>query len=851
MRAKALVATILTLAASAVASVSPSATPAEALTKPNIVLVLTDDQTFDALRAGAPTVMPNLESWLADPGDHWVQFPNFFFNNPLCCPSRATILTGQYSHKTGVETNVMGHQLDESSTIATWLDSSGYRTGLIGKYLNDYPFGRGDYVPPGWDYWAVHTGLGNLGYYNYKLYIKDGAAPGARVTYKFSQNDYSTKVLTGLGTDFIGSTPPGTPFFLELSLAASHGPWQAEAQYVGAFPGVTPYHAPNFNEADVSDKPAWVQALPQADATTIAQSDADELELYRTLLSVDDAMLDLRQSLESKGVLENTIIVFMTDNGSQFLEHRWAGKRCEYDTCLRSPFFVRYPGAAAGVDTRLVSNVDVAPTLAELGVATPTISQDGMSLVPILSGGPVSAWRTGVLIHNSGDGSDTVPTFWGVRTTDYAYVEISEPANATPSEYELYDITGQLGPPDPFELQNQASNPVYAGVRAQLAEQLAELKGVDLSVTMSDNPDPVNVGSKVTYTATVSNNGLGTAYSTAFSDPVPAGATIVSAVPSQGSCDLTVSCALGTIAGGKKATVTVTMTATSPGTITNTATASGPAPDPTASDATDTETTTAILVVKNADLSVTLTDSPDPVPAGGKLTYTAKVTNSGPDASTGTTLTDTIPSGTTFSSVKPGSKCGFSAGAVTCSLGSIPAGSTSTVTITVVASVIGPLSNTVGVSATSTDPDSADLTATTSTTVTDPNADMSVAITDSPDPIVLGSGNITYSIVATNNGPANASGVRVIDTLPAGATFVSAKPGTRCSLASGILTCSLGNLASGASITVTLVLTPTATGALVNPVSASSSAPDPNTANNSKSATTTVKATLAAWGRFL
>ena len=598
--------------------VEPAAPAVAALTKPNILLVLTDDQTYDALQPGNPVVMPNLEGWLNDSNDHWVQFDNFFFNNPLCCPSRATILTGQYSHHTGVETNSQGKQLDESSTIATWLDAAGYRTGLVGKYLNDYPFGRGDYKPPGWDYFDAHTGKGNLGYYDYTLWESlDGSSSGTRTDYKFGTNDYSTTLLTQKMQGFIDGTPSGTPFFGELSLAAAHGDWKPDPSkgYDTLFSGITPNHDPSFNEANVSDKPAWVQALPQLDAAGIAASNDGKIRHYETLRSVDDAMANLKTTLVNKGVWSNTVIIFMTDNGYSFSDNRWEGKRCEYDSCLRSPFLVRYPGATAGVDHHLISNIDVAPTLAALGGATPTIPVDGASFVPFLTGSSPPPWRTGVLIHNHGDGSDVVPTWWGVRTADYAYVELAVPAGPAPN-VELYDITGQHGPPDPWELQNRADDPAYAAVRAQLAEQLAELQVVDLTTTIDDAPDPVNAGSKLTYTVTVSDAGLGTAYGVSLSDPLPPSVTFVSATPSQGSCDATIDCSLGTILAGKKATVTIKVIPNVGGTLTNTATATGTAPDPSPGNAQATSTTTVVQVTNDADVSVTLGHSPEPVPAG-------------------------------------------------------------------------------------------------------------------------------------------------------------------------------------------------------------------------------------------
>jgi N-acetylglucosamine-6-sulfatase len=834
---------LLTMGATSVAAAPPAGGAPRTTAHPNVVLILTDDQTFDALAPGSPEVMPHLESELADPASGWIGYSNFFFNNPLCCPSRATILTGRYSHHTGVEDNSGGSHLDESSTVATWLDAAGYRTGLVGKYLNDYPFGRGDYKPPGWDYWAVHTGKGNLGYFDYTLFESpDGSSTGTRVDYKFGASDYSTLALTALGTDFIEQTPDGTPFFLDLSLAAAHGDWKPQDIYANAFDGVTPPHDPSFNEDDVSDKPAWVQRLPRLDAAGIAASDEGKIRHYETLRSVDDSVAAIESTLASAGVLDDTVIIFMTDNGYQFAEHRWAGKRCEYDVCLRSPFLVRFPGATSHDDPHLLSNVDVAPTIAALAGATPTISVDGVSFAPLLTGQPPPPWRTGVLIHNAADGSDAVPTWWGVRTADYAYVELAAPADPDAPNVELYDLTGQLGAADPFELQNRALNPEYAAVRAQLAEQLAELQGVDLVTTVSDAPDPVVEGSKLTLTVTVTNAGIGTAYATTLSNPIPAGAALVSATPSQGSCDTSVSCALGAIRGGKKATVSIVVRANQTGSMVDTATASGPAPDPTPANATGSSSTSVTPRTNVADLSVTLTDSPDPVAAGGALTYTAKIANSGPDKATGVTLTEPVPAHTTFVSATPVAACPEPvSGVVTCALGRISPGSSVSVSITVTPTRVGAISATVTVDATSSDVDSADLTASENTTVTDPSADLSLTLSDRPDPITLGSGSITYTIVATNAGPATASGVRIADTLAASVDLISARPGARCSLDARVITCRAGTLAAGASSTVTVVVNPTAVGIVANSAAVSSSNPDPDHSDNTRAVSTTVQ----------
>jgi uncharacterized repeat protein (TIGR01451 family) len=244
-----------------------------------------------------------------------------------------------------------------------------------------------------------------------------------------------------------------------------------------------------------------------------------------------------------------------------------------------------------------------------------------------------------------------------------------------------------------------------------------------------------------------------------------------------------------------------------------------------------------------ADLSVTLTDAPDPVPAGSALTYTAKITNGGPDKATGVTFTEPIPAHTTFVSAKPATKCPApTSGILTCSLGGMLPGNSVTVSLTLTPNQVGNVSATATVDATSADVDTGDLSASASSTVTDPDADLSIALADRPDPITLGSGYITYTIVATNGGPAPAAGVRIVDTLSASVVFVAAKPGAKCSLAGRVVTCKVGTLAPDTSSTATVVVNPAAAGSVSNSATVSSTSPDPDQSNDDRSVSTTVQA---------
>jgi uncharacterized repeat protein (TIGR01451 family) len=363
----------------------------------------------------------------------------------------------------------------------------------------------------------------------------------------------------------------------------------------------------------------------------------------------------------------------------------------------------------------------------------------------------------------------------------------------------------------------------------------------DVSITKSDSPDPVSPGSPLTYTLTVTNHGPNDATGVTVIDTLPAGVTLVSATPSQGTCT-GLSCDLGNLANGASATVTVMVTvdvATPAGTITNTANVSANEDDPDAAN--NTASTSTQVAISSADLAITKSDSPDPVTPGSNLTYTLTVTNNGPNDAPAVTVTDTLPAGVTLVSATP------SAGTCTglsCDLGNLANGASATINITVTvdpAIACGTtLTNTASVGSSVSDPNAADNTASADTTVTCP-ADLSISKSDAPDPVMAGD-PLTYVLTVANNGPGDASGVSVTDTLPAGVTLVSATPsqGT-CT----VVTCDLGSLANGASATVTVTVTvdaATPAGTLTNTATVSASETDPDATNNTASADTMITA---------
>ena len=230
-----------------------AATVAEA--KPNMVVILMDD-----MPAGLEAHMPNLQRLIVQEG---ASLSQAYFNDPLCCPSRATMLTGRYAQNTKVTRNshaqFVAAGLDDD-TIGSWLQAAGYRTALVGKYLNGYPDPYPlPYRPPGWDFWRANVGA-QAGYYDYTLVDESGEVR----TYGTAAEDYTDDVRGRLAIEFIETTPAGQPLFLWLSLYAPHIPATPAPRHMGLFPGLTAPRPPSFNEADVGDKPAWLRRPRQA-----------------------------------------------------------------------------------------------------------------------------------------------------------------------------------------------------------------------------------------------------------------------------------------------------------------------------------------------------------------------------------------------------------------------------------------------------------------------------------------------------------------------------------------------------------------------------------------------------------
>jgi arylsulfatase A-like enzyme len=432
--------------------------------RPNVVVIMTDDQTAESVR-----VMTNVRRLLRDRG---ATFANSFVGFALCCPSRATFLTGQYAHNHGVLGNAPptgGYaKLDHTNTLPVWLQEAGYYTAHLGKYLNGY--GRSDprEIPPGYDEWRGSVDPSTYRFYGYTLNENGGL-----VTY---ERRYQTDLYAQKAVGFIQRRAPlEQPFFLSVAFLAPHsgGPREPDDPVGQATPVPAPRHRndfdsaplprpPGFNEPNVADKPVGIRSRPlltQARIRTIRENYQQRLE---SLLAVDEAVATIVAALRRTGELDDTLIVFTSDNGFFHGEHRVpAGKVLLYEPSIRVPLIVRGPGIPAGLRlTQRVSNIDLAPTVADAAGATPGRVMDGRSLLPLFADSQLTLGRDLLVERGPGPG-----TFAAVRAPHYLYAEYGN------GEQELYDLAR-----DPYELQSRHADPAYAAVKADLALRLAHLR---------------------------------------------------------------------------------------------------------------------------------------------------------------------------------------------------------------------------------------------------------------------------------------------------------------------------------------------------------------------------------------
>jgi N-acetylglucosamine-6-sulfatase len=433
----------------------------------NVVLILTDDQD----RASVAD-MPKLQRDLADQG---VTFTDAYATVPECCPSRASIFTGQYAHNHGVVSNEPPDggvdAFDDTNALPVWLQDAGYSTAYVGKYLNGYGWRALDHnpteIPAGWDHWVAPTDHTEYRMYGYTL-----NETGELVDYGDSPGDYQTDVVADHAAERVERLADGDePFFLTVAPVAPHDEGVLEGADVARNPRPAPRHVgafedrglpdkPSFDEADVADKPEYVSKDPR-----LNQRERDELlTLYRSrlesLLAVDDLVGRVVETLDQAGELEDTLLIYTSDNGFLLGEHRQLGKEKVYEESSGVPLIVRGPGFPEGaVEQQPVGNIDLAPTILTAAGVEPGVAPDGVPLQAVLDGSPDGA-RPALLLELLSE-----HTYTGVRSGRYVYAQRQR------GDVELYDLDR-----DPLELSNLAGQAAYSDTEERLSGMTARLR---------------------------------------------------------------------------------------------------------------------------------------------------------------------------------------------------------------------------------------------------------------------------------------------------------------------------------------------------------------------------------------
>lgn len=456
-------------------------------TRPNIIVILTDDMDL--------SLIPYLEKtnkYIAQKG---ATFLNYFVTSPLCCPSRVSLLRGQYPHNTQILSNSPPdggflsflESRNETETLAVWLNRAGYDTALLGKYLNGYPQSDNRiYIPVGWADWQVfdrqnpsQNDEGN--YLNYPMNEN-----GKIIYYGGADDDYSTDVLKNKTISLINQNKiTDIPFFILVSVYAPHGPSIPAARHMNSFINLVYPKNPSFNEVDISDKPIYIRSLALS-GDEVEYIEADQLYRKRvqTIQAVDDLIEEVVTTLEKNGQLDSTYIFFTSDNGFHIGEHHLPpGKGTPYEEDIHVPLIIRGPGIRPGITiTQLVANIDIAPTILEMAHIDSVGFIDGRSMIPLLMPQPSQSlnWRKGLLIGMGSMDSLIMSNaqktslldlrieepviefsyliqdhqfvqvseeaFYGIRTETFKYVEHKS------GELEYYDLLK-----DPYELSNVSS----------------------------------------------------------------------------------------------------------------------------------------------------------------------------------------------------------------------------------------------------------------------------------------------------------------------------------------------------------------------------------------------------------
>jgi N-acetylglucosamine-6-sulfatase len=439
-----------------------SATPASARTSAadqrlNVVLILSDDERWDGT-----TVMKNVQNLLVDRG---MNFTNAHVTTSMCGPSRASILTGQYAHHTGVLDNFGPHAYpafrEQSNDLPVWLSRAGYQTALVGKYINAYTGAAGHHmIPPGWDDWQVMDSVPMEAYYNYT--INDN---GRLEHYGTKPSDYSTNVLAGKAVQFIRQAR--RPFFLYFAPVAPHLPAIPDKQDQGKLEDIAPIHSPAFNQKNIGKEPWRFWHKDMLSAAAQLYINHVRIRQEESLLALDRSVKSVVQALKARHELNRTVILYTSDNGFLWGEHRLGGKVWPYQESTHVPLIVRAPWTtAAQRNNQPVLNIDLAPTISALAGIKPGLPVDGRSLVPFLQG-EQTPWRHAFLeeylgkdmLHAGGP-----PPYVAVQTRRNLYVEYKN------GWRELYNLRK-----DPWELKNIAGESRTKPLQATLGGLLHRL----------------------------------------------------------------------------------------------------------------------------------------------------------------------------------------------------------------------------------------------------------------------------------------------------------------------------------------------------------------------------------------
>jgi arylsulfatase A-like enzyme len=474
-----------------------------AIAAPNFVVVLTDDQED----TGSMAYMPKVRSLIAEQG---ITFTNSFVNMPACAPSRASLLTGQTAHNHGVKANSSAKaggwwafKSNEADALPVWLKAAGYKTALLGKYMNDYgrdiddeqgnrrkesaaaswltwlgsflypspPPERKDNgsgtppVPAAWDLWYAFFPAPK--YFNYGI-----SENGRRIHFGDQPDDYSTDVLKNRAVKFIAEQAGAkAPFFMLIAPKTPHGATGEKGiptpapRHANLLADASPPQSPAFNEKDVGDKPRWVRKIDSLDARAEERVKRSYRAELQSLQSVDDLVEAVVKALQDAGKLDETFVIFTSDNGFLYGDHRLIGKFVPYEGSIRVPLMMRGPGIPKDqTRDQLVNNLDVVATIEQLSGATPGIVPDGRSLVPLFADAH-APWRSAILVEGGHDREKPQQRFSAVRTATRKYVKYGDDFE------ELYDLNA-----DPHELDNKVKHPAYASDAATLRTIQDKLK---------------------------------------------------------------------------------------------------------------------------------------------------------------------------------------------------------------------------------------------------------------------------------------------------------------------------------------------------------------------------------------